>query len=425
MKIRSAPLALFVSGVLAAASAAAAGLDPAFFGIELTDLGAGVNPTAINNVGQVAGQASGQAFRWSGGTLTPLGTLGGAQSFANDLNDSGIVVGWSHDSEGKQKSFKWDGALINLDSSVTLQGSAEAINSNGEIVGWRTGGSQFRSVGWNDSNPDGELMFGSDNLKALGINDQGEIVGNSVDAGGFGMNGYYWNGADDTGSITHGLGVLYLPVAGINNGSVTAGNATSEASHMSVSDAVPTTIGTLSNSDPTSKALGLNDIGFIVGESASKGFVYEISTHTLANINIFPKLGFSPNTILRLTDINNANQFVGVALAGGIEHGILGQFTPRLPGDYDQDHDADADDLLAWQRAFGSAAAFPYAGADGDGSGTIDAADYTLWRDNLGTPPLSAAVPEPAARVFALGLVAAACLIRRVSPRRGLRGDRA
>ncbi|TWT86544.1 hypothetical protein Mal64_33700 [Pseudobythopirellula maris] len=49
-------------------------------------------------------------------------------------------------------------------------------------------------------------------------------------------------------------------------------------------------------------------------------------------------------------------------------------------GDYDFDDDVDSDDFDAWVTAFGSTE--PH--ADGNASGTVDAADFTVWRDNMG-----------------------------------------
>ena len=73
------------------------------------------------------------------------------------------------------------------------------------------------------------------------------------------------------------------------------------------------------------------------------------------------------------------------------------------PGDYDRDLDVDGADFLEWQRQNGSVV-MKYHGADGNGDGRIDAADFTVWTDNFGaggipanTTPgtISAAVPEP------------------------------
>ncbi|MEN0109607.1 MAG: hypothetical protein AAF805_02680 [Planctomycetota bacterium] len=54
---------------------------------------------------------------------------------------------------------------------------------------------------------------------------------------------------------------------------------------------------------------------------------------------------------------------------------------PAAPGDYDRDGDVDVDDYALWASAFGQSGAG--LAADGNGDGVIDAADYTVWRDNL------------------------------------------
>ena len=72
-------------------------------------------------------------------------------------------------------------------------------------------------------------------------------------------------------------------------------------------------------------------------------------------------------------------------------------------GDYDRNGTVDAADYEVWKIAFGGAATPAGAGADGNGDAVIDAADYSIWRDNLGTSILAggaaanerAAVPEP------------------------------
>jgi hypothetical protein len=56
-----------------------------------------------------------------------------------------------------------------------------------------------------------------------------------------------------------------------------------------------------------------------------------------------------------------------------------------LPGDYDASGTVDAADRATWNAAFGSMVQQPGNGADGNRDGRIDAADYTVWRDYLGT----------------------------------------
>lgn len=76
----------------------------------------------------------------------------------------------------------------------------------------------------------------------------------------------------------------------------------------------------------------------------------------------------------------------------------------RKLGDYDSDQDVDAADYGLWKTQFGSSVPRDTL-SDSNNSGMVDAADYTLWRDNRILPnnqPASAtrAVPEPAVSAF-------------------------
>jgi len=55
-----------------------------------------------------------------------------------------------------------------------------------------------------------------------------------------------------------------------------------------------------------------------------------------------------------------------------------------LPGDYDSDADVDGADFLSWQRGLVSSVSPAGSGADGDGSGVVDAGDLDVWMDGFG-----------------------------------------
>jgi hypothetical protein len=74
---------------------------------------------------------------------------------------------------------------------------------------------------------------------------------------------------------------------------------------------------------------------------------------------------------------------------------------PLAPGDYNEDGSVDTADYIIWRKALGQPNTSPIGFlADGDGDGLVDEDDYTIWRANFGESsirgPLGAAgVPEP------------------------------
>jgi probable HAF family extracellular repeat protein len=168
----------------------------------MTNLGTlgGPNSTAygINNSGQVVGSAytngvTYNAFRYSSGTMTNLGTLGGSLSAANGINNSGQVVGEADTSAGNYDAFLYSSGtgmedLNTLYASLLVSGTgpqtgfttlsdANAINNLGEIVGYGTY--------WNGS---------SDEIQAFALTPNGDVPEPSTWAlllGGLGLL-FFW-----------------------------------------------------------------------------------------------------------------------------------------------------------------------------------------------------------------------------------------
>lgn len=149
---------------------------------------------AINDAGVVAGTAElpyGQpvwerhACLWIGGTWHDLGTLGGADSYAYDLNERGQVVGEAKDAGQVLRAFLWqDGAMLPLPSIHNASATAWAINERGVVVGasYDGAGARFATC-WDDGVLTVLPGLGSDSA-AFAINDAGVIVGYSVGSGG-------------------------------------------------------------------------------------------------------------------------------------------------------------------------------------------------------------------------------------------------
>jgi hypothetical protein len=129
---------------------------------------------------------------------------------------------------------------------------------------------------------------------------------------------------------------------------------------------------------------------------------------------------------------NNYNGNWGVDLSMGLKRVMLSDRTRGLivvdasgvvaTGDYDQNMVVNDTDYSVWRATFGTGTSGLHTAAFADGSynGTVDAADYVLWRKHLGeTGPNhpgsaagTAAVPEPSALVLLMIGLGAMCAQR-------------
>jgi probable HAF family extracellular repeat protein len=158
---------------------------PEYAVIPLGHLGDGSQGWAvdINNQNHVVGVAyttastSGpsHAFLWENGVMEDLGTLGGTNSYAADINESRQVVGWANTGDGAVHAFFWEaGAMQDLGPVAVTQWqlrrfTVASINERGQVIGNRPGGGAFL---WQGGVTE-ELPLAS----ATAINDQGQVVG--------------------------------------------------------------------------------------------------------------------------------------------------------------------------------------------------------------------------------------------------------
>jgi probable HAF family extracellular repeat protein len=155
-------------------------------------------PNDINNRGQVVGtmnllgDESFHPFLWERGRLIDLGTFGGENGEANWMNDAGEVVGYGYFAGDQVRhAFSWrNGVKTDLGPPLgDICSIAHGINSEGQVVG--TSGvcrGALHAVLWENDRaidlntvirPNSALQL----VRALSINDRGEIAGIGVPPG--------------------------------------------------------------------------------------------------------------------------------------------------------------------------------------------------------------------------------------------------
>lgn len=122
----------------------------------------------------------------------------------------------------------------------------------------------------------------------------------------------------------------------------------------------------------------------------------------------------SADARLGLGGLVRSNDTVGQFFEGSIDNLIISDTSttinvPTLGGDYNDDGVVDAADYTVWRDNLGAADESSLNG-NGDGANGVDSADYTLWVANFGMESTTAtvAIPEPSSLLLVLaGLMCA------------------
>jgi probable HAF family extracellular repeat protein len=161
--------------------------------IPLNDIGTlGGAVTVVNDINQ-HGDATGysetsngqiHAFVYTRGAMRDIGTLGGTGSLGNAINDAGQITGFAVTAAGETHVFLYqNGTMSDLGTAGTAS-TGKAINQGGQIGGDATAsGAQSRAALFSGGNTN---VFGTPGTSSTSesINDHGQISGTYTDASG-------------------------------------------------------------------------------------------------------------------------------------------------------------------------------------------------------------------------------------------------
>ena len=191
----------------------------------------------INDAGQIVGAGrrgtQQHAFLLDNGTITDLGTLGGASSAAISINRFGQIAGLAEASDGRSHPVIWTNGVIR---DLGGNGWAQGLNDFGEAAGFFFAATSYLPVFWDASGTPVLLPLLDPSAIAFDINNLRQIAGSGNAAGGAALRAVVWQ----DGSVID-LETL------------------------------------ISTGDELTAAYGINNAGLVVGQKASgRGFVMQL-----------------------------------------------------------------------------------------------------------------------------------------------------
>jgi probable HAF family extracellular repeat protein len=338
----------------------------------LSDLGAlpGVNSSTvgwINSRGTAAGQSTSStidpitgwpeeiAVLWKDGQVINLGTLGGNESQADAINDSGQIAGIAANAVPdsfpsplglpgfgtQQRAFLWEtGVMRDLGTLGGPDADALLLNDAGQVAGISYTSSTPNASGVPTIDPflwkNGKMLdlgsFGGTVGVPAWLNNRSQVVGFSNLPGDATAHPFLWSQAEglkDLGSFGGDFGLGFW----VNESGEAVGAATNPNGAVLAflwKDGAMTNLGTLAG-DPCSSSEGINSSGQIVGSSSAqctfdhtdtRAFLWE-NGGPMIDLNIFVPPG-SGLTLFEAGYVNDRGEILALALLpNGDERTVL------------------------------------------------------------------------------------------------------